>query len=85
MHSEHELTSHQRTFMNLPLHVFHRSTNIHELVVEKFRKKNGKEPLTIAVNNTIKKYHEQMLKIDGWDDMVLNRLEYTSNSKDKMK
>lgn len=71
--------------MYLPLHVFRCSTNIHDLVAEKLREKNGKEPLKIAVNNSIRRYHEQMSLADKWDDIVLNRLEYTGCPKDKMK
>lgn len=70
-----EPSDHQRNFLYLPWEILRDYTNIRSIVVKYARQKD--KPLKeIQINRTIKKYHSEMDKLDRWNEMHLDELDF---------
>lgn len=71
-----------RLFKYLPLNVFRKFTNIEELIVAEYQKKNNKSPPNIYINKTIKKYHTKISN-DEWNEPIFDRIDFNWSKKSK--
>lgn len=68
-------TDRHRMFGYIPLTIFHKYTNIGQLITDEYIRKKGKKPLNVYVNRTVKVYHDQVAR-NFWNTPLLKQLDF---------
>lgn len=72
-----EPTDHQRRFLYIPLPIFRDYTNIRDIVIKHNGRRDGKALHEIAIKHKIQHCHDEMGKLDQWEKLHLDELDYT--------
>lgn len=75
---DQEPTEHQRKFLYLPLPILRDYTNIRSIIIKHTRRKNN----TPLRGIEIIAYHRKMSKLDEWENLHLDELEYKWDGSD---
>lgn len=67
---------HQQMFLYLPLSILRNFTNIESIIADDYTKNKAKQPTKREIEQTIAKYHQQMVQLNKWKKWGLDKLEF---------